>query len=59
MYFVGIYVGKRHHQDVVIDEQGELRGDTIGLSNTRSGIESLLARLEGLDGSVRIALESS
>ena len=59
MYFVGIDVGKRHHQAVVIDEQGELCGDTTGLSNTRSGIESLLARLEGHDESVRIALESS
>ena len=59
MYFVGIDVGKRHHQAVVIDEQCELCGDTTGLSNTRSGIESLLARLEGHDESVRIALESS
>jgi transposase len=59
MYFVGIDVGKRHHQAVVVDEQGELCGDTVGLSNTRPGIESLVERLEGLDEPVRIALESS
>lgn len=59
MYFVGIDVGKRHHQAVVVDEQGELCGDAIGLSNTRSGVESLVEELEALGAPVKIALESS
>ena len=59
MNFVGIDVGKRHHQAVVVDEQGELCGDTVDHSNTRPGIESLVDRLEGLDEPVRIAPESS
>lgn len=38
MYFVGIDVGKRHHQAVIVDEQGEGCGDAIGFSNTRPGV---------------------
>jgi transposase len=59
MYFVGIDVGKRHHQAVVVDQQGEQCGDAIGFSNTRSGVESLVERMEALDEPVNVALESS
>jgi transposase len=59
MYFVGIDVGKHHHQAVIVDEQGERCGDAIGLSNTRSGIEALVEELEALRAPVKIALESS
>jgi transposase len=59
MCFVGIDVGKRHHQAVVVDQEGEQRGDAIGFANTRSGVESLVERLEGLGEPISIALESS
>jgi transposase len=59
MYFVGIDVGKRHHQAVVVNDQGELCEDDVRFSNTRSGIESLVERLNGLGEPVRVALESS
>ncbi len=59
MYFVGIDVGKRHHQAVVIDEPGEPCGDVVRFSNMRPGIESLVERLEDLDEPCKIALESS
>jgi transposase len=59
MHFVGINVGKRHRQAVIVDEQGEGCGDAISFSNTRPGVESLVERLEALDEPVSIALESS
>ena len=59
MYYVGIDVGKRHHQAVVVDEQGESYGDALGFSNTRSGVESLVERLGDLGEPVKVALESS
>jgi transposase len=59
MYFVGIGVGKRYHQAVIVDEQGKHCGDPLGFSNTRPGIDSLVEKLEELGESVRAALESS
>jgi transposase len=59
MYFIGIDVGKRHHQAVIVDDQGEHCGDPLGFSNTRSGIKVLVERLESLDEPVKVALESS
>lgn len=59
MYFVGIDVGKHDHEAVIVDDQGDRCGDPLGFSNTRSGIESLVQRLEDLGESVKVALESS
>jgi transposase len=59
MYFVGIDIGKRHHQAVIIDQQGERWGSTLGFSNDRPGMEMIMERLESLDEPFRIALEAS
>lgn len=47
MYFVGIDIGKRHHDAAVIDEQGEERLH-LAFANTSAGVERLLARLARL-----------
>lgn len=59
MYFVGIDVGKHDHEAVILDHQGDDCGDTLEISNRRSGVETLVERLESLDEPVKVAVESS
>lgn len=59
MYFVGIDIGKHHHEALVLDRQGEPCGNSMSFSNTRAGIEALVKKLESSDAKVRVALESS
>ncbi len=62
MYFVGIDVGKRHHDASVIDEQGT-ECLHLAFPNTSAGVERLLARLAKLaplgPEQFRFALEST
>lgn len=59
MYFAGIDIGKHHHEALVLDGQGDPCGDSMSFSNTRTGIKSLIRKLESFDEQVRVALESS
>ncbi len=62
MYFVGIDIGKRHHDASVMDEQGEGRLH-LTFANTSAGLERLLERLAKLaplgPAHFRFALEST
>src|SRR5699024_2484172 len=42
MFFVGIDIGKRHHEEAIIDEQGKPIGKPIRFSNTKASSEKLL-----------------
>ena len=43
MFFLGIDIGKQHHEVGVIDQHGKSIGKTIRISNTKFGSEQLLA----------------
>lgn len=42
MFFVGIDIGKRHHEAAIIDELGHPVGKSIRFSNSKAGSEKLL-----------------
>lgn len=42
MFYIGIDVGKRHHEVGVIDEKGQSIGKTLRFENSKSGSEKLL-----------------
>lgn len=42
MFYIGIDVGKRHHEVGVIDEKGQPIGKTLRFENSKSGSEKLL-----------------
>lgn len=42
MFFVGIDIGKRHHEAAIIDEVGHPVGKSIRFSNSKAGSEKLL-----------------
>ena len=42
MFYIGIDVGKRHHEVGVINEKGQSIGKTLRFANTKSGSEKLL-----------------
>ncbi len=43
MFFIGIDIGKRHHEVALIDSQGKPVGNPLRFSNTTEGSEKLLA----------------
>ena len=43
MFFLGIDIGKQHHEVGLIDQHGKSIGKTIRISNTKFGSEQLLA----------------
>ena len=59
MYYIGIDVAKHHHDAIALDEAGQVVIPPFRFANTRQGVKDLLDRLHRLDGSVRIALEST
>lgn len=62
MFFVGIDVGKRHHEACVIDSIGQSIGKTLRFTNTQSGAQKLLEWLRKVDKdlvSTCIAMEAT
>ena len=59
MYYIGIDVAKHHHDAIALDEAGQVVIPPFRFANTRQGVKDFLDRLHRLDGSVRIALEST
>jgi transposase len=59
MPFVGIDIGKRTHEAVILDDAGEQHGKALRFANTRVGAEELLARLQEVDSPGACALEAT
>jgi transposase len=59
MYYIGIDVAKHHHDAIGLDEAGQVVIPPFRFANTQRGVNELLDRLHRLDGSIRIALEST
>lgn len=62
MFFVGIDVGKRHHEACIIDSTGQMIGKTLRFTNTQSGGQKLLEWLRKVDQSLTsicIAMEAT
>ncbi|EGO8395697.1 IS110 family transposase [Enterococcus faecalis] len=43
MFFIGIDIGKRHHEVALIDEKGNVIGKNIRITNTKHGSEKLIS----------------
>lgn len=59
LYSIGIDIGKREHQLVILDESGQRVGKPQAIANTRAGFDALLQTIRALDGSVQLALEAT
>ena len=59
MYYVGIDVSRHHHDATAIDATGQTVIAPFRFLNTRQGVNTLLARLQTLDGRVNIAMEAT
>lgn len=62
MFFVGIDIGKRHHEACIIDFMGQIIGKTLRFTNTQSGGQKLLEWLQKVDKdfvSTHIAMEAT
>ena len=62
MFFVGIDVGKRHHEACIIDSIGQIIGKTLRFTNTQSGGQKLHEWLRKVDkdlASTCIAMEAT
>lgn len=58
-YSIGIDIGKREHQLVILDDTGQRVGKSQTIANSRTGFDALLQTLQALDGSVQVALEAT
>jgi transposase len=59
MYHIGIDVAKDYHDALGLDDAGQVVLPPFRFTNTRAGVDELLARLESLPGPVRLAMEST
>jgi transposase len=59
MPFVGIDIGKRTHEAVILDDAGEQQGKALRFANTRVGAQELLARLQEVNSPCVCALEAT
>ncbi len=62
MFFIGIDVGKRHHEACIIDSSGQILGKTLRFANTQAGGQKLLEWLRKVDqslASICIAMEAT
>lgn len=58
-YSVGLDVAKHSHQMVILNEQGTVVGSAQTIANSSSGFEACVERLQGLGGTVQVALEAT
>lgn len=59
MFSVGIDVAKHSHQACVLDDAGQMVGQSFKFPNSRSGVDTLVATLQELNSPATIALEAS
>jgi transposase len=59
MPFVGIDIGKRTHEAVILDDAGEQHGKALRFANTRAGAQELLARRQEVGSPCVCALEAT
>jgi len=59
MFSVGIDVAKRSHQACVLNDSGQMVGQSFKFPNSRSGVDTLVATLQELGSPATIALEAS
>jgi transposase len=59
MYHIGIDVAKDYHDALGLDDAGQVVLPPFRFTNTRAGVDELIARLESLPGPVRLAMEST
>jgi transposase len=59
MFFVGIDVGKRRHEAVILDGEGHQRGKPFQFSNTRAGVEALQHHVQAQPEACLCAVEAT
>jgi len=59
MYYMGVDVSKHHRDATVIDATGQQVMTPFRFPNTRRGVNTLLARIQRLDGQPCMAKELS
>ncbi len=59
MYFIGIDISKFKHDCIVIDELGDTILPSWSFTNNCEGFSQLKEKLRGLEGDMKIGLEST
>jgi len=59
MYYCGIDIAKRKHDIAILDQEGNLQDKFLKITNTASGFEQLLSKLQTLDQDVLIGMEAT
>lgn len=49
MYYCGIDIAKRKHDAVILDQEGNFQGKFLKITNTASGFEEILSKLQALN----------
>jgi transposase len=59
MYFCRIDIAKRKHDAAILDQEGDLQGKFLKISNTASGFDEILTKLQALDQDVLIGMQAT
>ncbi len=59
MYYCGIDIAKRKHDAAILDQEGNLQDKFLKITNTASGFEEILSKLQALDQNVLIGMEAT
>lgn len=59
MYYCGIDIAKRKHDTVILDQEGNHQGKSLKITNTVSGFDEILSKLQVLDQNVLIGMEAT
>lgn len=59
MYYCGIDIAKRKHDAVILDQEGHHQGKSLKITNTASGFDEILSKLQALDQNVLIGMEAT
>lgn len=59
MFYCGIDIAKKKHDAVILADDGNTQGKPLTITNTASGFEELISRLQSVDQNVLIGLEAT
>ena len=59
MYYCGIDIAKKKHDAVILADDGNIQGKPLTITNTASGFEELISRLQSVDQNMLIGLEAT